>query len=323
MKMKVRKTLILVSVSSLLVTSNQASLASTQISKSQVQHAVSSIKSSIVKANGDITALKLGKENSLAEALTIAALATKKVQDTYDQKKNAQLEKKSNALVRLNDLSVFRVTVDNISACGANFQTHCEKNQTIKVPTSSSLDVSFLIRLGGFVPLDEVSYQDALKTIKEIDAEILKLDSYLPGDKTNIENQYKSDAGSIYKDFDLRISEKETDIDMLKKSKLAADRALKSGGNYQDTFSNAVLFEINLENITAVADTSFQNIDSLLDLSVVRNAVTLSNQGETIKGSYSAAKAKKYNKIFGNTFLDSYSKEIIDKTSAIFKKFAK
>jgi len=323
MNLKPNKTLTLVLVSGLIVASQQTSMAAPPTSKSQVQRALVSIKAEIVKGNGKISDIKLSKENSLAEALATARLETSKIQNKYDLSKKQQLEKRSLAQALLNDLSIFKVTVDNISACGPNFQTRCEKNQIIKVPTSSSLDVSFLIKLGGFVPLDEVAYQGALKSIQDIDAEILRLDSYLPSDKTSIESQYKSDVARIFKDADTQISDKEADLNILGKSKLAVERALKSSGSYSDAFKNAVMFEINLQNISEVADTSFQNIDSLLDLSVVKNAVKLAGQGEMIKRSYSGSKAKSYNKIFGNTFMDTYFQEILMKTTEIFKKFAK
>jgi hypothetical protein len=323
MKKKLRKILTLVFVSVLIISNQHTSTAATSVSKSQVQRALTSIKAEILKVNGQIDNLELGKENTLAEALAVAWQETKKVQDAYESNRKLQLEKKVSAQAKLNDLSVFKVTVDNISACGVNFQTRCEKNQTIKVPTTSSLDVGFLIKLGGFVPLDEVAYQETLKSIQDIDTEILKLDSYLPGAKANVESRYKSDVAGIFNETEIKVINKEKELKLLKSSKLAIERTLKSSGNYSVAFRNAILFENNLQGISEVADTSFENIDSLLDLSIVRNAVKLSDQGEIIKRSYSGAKAKNYNKIFGNTFLDSSYEEVLVKTSAIFKRFAK
>ena len=323
MKLKMQAGLVLVFIASLLSAPAQTSLASTVISKVQTQRALNSIKSEIQKIKQQIIDLENDKETEIANSLKNAQVETREIQSTYDAKMKLATEKKKNTQSRLAELSSFRVTVDNISACGPNFQSRCEKNQVISVPPTASVDVSFLIKLGGFVPLDETAYKNTLILIQEIDAEILKLDSYLPGDKIAIEDRYKKTVSVIYNNYDELTSEKEASLALMIRSQIATTRALKSGGNYLDAFSNAILFEINLQNITEVADTSFLNIDSLLDLTVVQNAVKLSEQGESIKSKYSAAKAKSYNKTFGKIFIDSYYADIVAKTSNIFKKFTK
>jgi hypothetical protein len=323
MKSKLRKTIPLVLILSILTLHPSAQASSPTITKLQAQKAINGLKTEIAKTKLEIANSKAGQEKLINTAASDAQAEISKIQLVYQDKMKIQLDKKNIAKIRLTEVSNFKVLVDNISACGPNFQTHCDKNQTIAIPPTSSVDVGFLIRIGGFIPLDEAGYASALKSIVDIDAEILRLDSYLPGDKSSVEAAYKNKVALIYRQFDPILGDLDQKLLELQKSQPAALRSFNSGGNYLDAFKTAMIFNINLQSITEVANTSFANINSLLDLSVVRNAVTYAENGNSINLKYSNSKAIAFNRIFGNTFLDAEQKDLVAKTTILYKKFAK
>ena len=308
---------------SIMITASMPASAANTISKKQANNSIVNIKSEIKKTKAELVSLKNEKNSSADEAFANGSLETGKLQNDFELLKTSLQKSRLDAVAKLSQLSIFKVLVNNISACGVDFQSHCEMNQTIKIPPTATVDVDFLIKIGGFVAVDEVGYKSAKTNIANLDEALLKAENQLNAEKATAQKKYESAIDEIYKRYGTESSEAEEYLDLLQKCLKAAMRSSKVSSNYLAAFKTAFVYQFNYESIVDVAKTPFSEIDSFISLNVVRNAIKYSEIGDSIDTKYSDSRAVGFNKYFGKTFFDSVFESSLENSLIIYKKFAK
>lgn len=300
-----------------------ATYAATNISKAQANKAVTNIKSEITLTKLKLASLKSKETDETNSAYNLGSSQVAKLQSEYDSLKKNLDSSRADAVAKLTSLSVFKVMVNNISACGAEFQTHCEMNQTIAIPPTAKVDVDFLMKIGGLVPVDEASYKATKTTIATIETSLTDAFNKLNNDKAEAQALYTKTVTDIQARYGQLSIATEDYLSLLEKCLKASSRASKVGANFLVAFKTAYVFDFNYQSIVVVAKTPFEDINSLLSLNIIRDAVKYAGIGDAIDSRYSDSKAAIFNRYYGDTFFDSDFNTNLSSALNIYKKFAK
>jgi peptidoglycan hydrolase CwlO-like protein len=323
MTQKVRTIGLLAALFALTLVFSVPSNAVSSISKNQASKSVTNMKAEISKVKSKIESLKAQKTRDVEDAFSVGGNRAGKLQSDFEALKRELDASRSTTLTRLAQQSVFRVMVDNVSACGSDFQSRCLMNQMMTVPPTSKVDVEFLMKIGAFVPIDESGYKSTKSEIAIIDKSLTDAENKLNSDKAAVQKTYENDVERIFKQYGEESMEAEEYLDLLQKCFKAATRSLKTSGNYPSSFRTAFVFDFNYKSISVVAKTPFSEIDSFISLNVVRNAVQYAGIGDSIDSKYSATRAGTFNKYYGKTFFDEDFEESLKEALGVYKKFSK
>ena len=300
--------------------------AAPSITSPQAKRAIIGLKGYIEQKKINLSTLETNRSQELNTLLVAAKDKAQEIQTNYNTNKAAATRTLADANANLATYSVFKVTVGNLSVCGTNFQTHCEINTIVTIPPTtpqSQVNVPSLLKMGVLVPVDEENYKKSLDSIASIENQILMLDSQFPTDKTNNEEAYKAETDKIYVKYRPQIESLEGTLTVAEKSLIAASRALKSGSDFFNSFTTAYVFDFNYSSIQVVANSTFDAINSLLSLYVVRDAIKYESIGSGIDRSYTNAKAKAYNKYYSDTFFDADFRNSLKIAQNLYLKLAK
>jgi hypothetical protein len=196
-------------------------------------------------------------------------------------------------------------------------------NQTIEIPPTAKVDVEFLIKLGGFVPVNEPAYRSAKAEILALDNSLVAAENKLAADKAAAQTAYENAVDEGFQQYSEKSSESEDYLNLLQQSFKAASRASKVGGNYLAAYKTAFIFAFNYESIVTVSETPFSDINSFVSLNVVTNAVKYAGIGDSIDSKYSNSRAATFNKYYGDTFFEPEFEDKLTKALNLYKKFAK
>jgi len=323
MNLKVKAFGVSVIVLSLTLTNSINSNAAGSISKNQSLKVITNMKAEIGKTKSKIAILNSQKVTDVANAFRSGGDRVAKLESDYESLKKTVQTSRDSALTRLTQQSVFKVMVSNISACGTNFQSPCNMNQTIAIPPTAKVDVEFLMKIGGFVPVDEPAYKLAKEEIATLDNSLVLAENKLNSEKAAAQTVYENAVDGIFKRYGEASMDAEDYLNLIQQCSKAASRASKTNSNYLSAFKNALVFDFNYRSIVIVAKTPFSDINSFVSLNVVRNAVKYSEIGDSIDSRYSDSRAVAFNKYYGDTFFDDEFESTLESSLNTYKKFAK
>lgn len=169
-----------------------------------------------------------------------------------------------------------------------------------QVPYLDGIDV--ILKLGLIELLNPIEYQAATRVIRDETVAISEL-----------QVRYKSDILTNEQSYQKALR--------VKPAILALKRAIKSPGNFQNTFVTALKFEFNRKSLDELASLPFRYINSLKALDSAIEVTRFSQEADAVAARYSYVKALRINKSCGNTFIkDDEYKVMFDEIKSVYFK---
>jgi len=292
------------------------------ISKAQAGRATKNIQ---ILVSTDLKKLESAKsERTLNEGKLqsdgIQALNSLKY--TYEQakvKNSADLLSLKN---KLNSVAKVKVLVNNISGICPSHSGNCYLNEIVDVP--STFDLSFFLKLGAVELQNAAEYNATIASIEKNKNDLEAIENAYINDGNALQVNFSAQNSAIASNYYNFVEPIEARIALCRASLVSAKRAERVKSDFLGAFTTSYTFEYNTKNVYDVANSPFSSINSMLGARAVLNAVEWNDKAELIKSNYSDAKAKAFNKVFGNTFTgDSEFKQNLKLVQSIYRNAAK
>ena len=292
------------------------------ISKAQAGRAFKNIQATITSNLKTLEVAKTERTINQGKVQTDAIQALDSLKKAYEQSKIKNSEDLISLKTKLNSVARVKVLVNNISGICPSHSGNCYLNEVVDVP--STFDLTFFLKLGAVELLNANEYNTTVASIEKNRKDLEAIENDYINQGKALQEKFALQNSQVVTQYYSSVEPIEENIALHRSALISAKRAEKAKSDFLGAFTTSYTFEFNAKSVYEVANSPLSSITSLLGARAVLDAVEWNGKAESIKSAYSEAKAKAFNKVFGNTFIsDAEFKQNLRLVQELYKKAAR